>query len=251
MDRGFFVSGVAGDMTAQKLNTIAHNLANANTAGYMLDRTAFSTMLANVNDAGKDATKLPAAYMTMDHQYVNGDKGIIQKTGNDFDFALRGKGYFQVLVSGEGLGDEVGYSRAGNFHVNAEGVLVNESNLSVLDSSSNPITLPNGVLTASEDGRLLVDNVEVARLGIYEIKDLSSATKLSGTILKVDPENVTENEGDITLHQGMLEGSNVNAVLMMVEMMQNTRSNQSMMKIMEQYNQQEGQITQTVGRLPG
>jgi len=251
MDRGFFVSGVAGDMTAQKLNTIAHNLANVNTTGYMLDRTAFSTMLANVNGAEKDATKLPAAYMTMDHQYVNGDKGIIQKTGNDFDFALRGKGYFQVLASGSGLGDEVGYSRAGNFHVDAEGVLVNEANLPVLDSSSNPITLPSGVLTASEDGTLFVDNKEVARLGIYEIKDLSSATKLSGTILKVDQANVTENQGDVTLHQGMLEGSNVNAVLMMVQMMQNNRSNQSMMKIMEQYNQQEGQITQTVGRVPG
>jgi len=99
MDSGFFVSGVAGDMTAQKLNTIAHNLANVNTTGYMLDRTAFSTMLANVNDAGKDTSKLPSAYMTMDHQYVNGDKGIIRKTGNDLDFALRGNGYFQVKRS--------------------------------------------------------------------------------------------------------------------------------------------------------
>ncbi|MDQ6956512.1 MAG: flagellar basal body rod C-terminal domain-containing protein, partial [Mariprofundaceae bacterium] len=75
--------------------------------------------------------------------------------------------------------------------------------------------------------------------------------KISGTILKTDDTNVVTAKSDITLQQGMLEGSNVNAVLMMVEMMQNTRSNQSMMKILEQYNQQEGQITQTVGRLPG
>ncbi|MDQ6957375.1 MAG: flagellar basal body protein, partial [Mariprofundaceae bacterium] len=87
MDSGFFVSGVAGDMTAQKLNTIAHNLANVNTTGYMLDRTAFSTMLANVEGAGKDSSKLPQAYMTMDHQFVSGDKGIIRQTGNDLDFA--------------------------------------------------------------------------------------------------------------------------------------------------------------------
>jgi len=251
MDSGFFVSGVAGDMTAQKLNTIAHNLANVNTTGYMLDRTAFSTILANTNDAGKTSNKLPQAYMTMDHQYVNGDKGIIRQTGNDLDFALRGDGYFQVMTSEGGGADETGYTRAGNFHLNGEGMLMTEGNLPVLDAGGSKITLQGGVITASEDGQLLVDNVEVARLGIYEIKDLSLATKASGTILKIDKTNVGVAENGVTLHQGMLEGSNVNAVLMMVEMMQNTRSNQSMMKILEQYNQQEGQITQTVGRLPG
>jgi len=251
MDRGFFISGVAGDMTAQKLNTIAHNLANVNTTGYMLDRTAFSTMLANVNDAGKDASKLPSAYMTMDHQYVNGDKGIIRQTGNDLDFALRGNGYFQVMTSEGGGTDGVGYTRAGNLHLDGKGQLVTEGNLPVLDPSGSKITLPRGVISASEDGHLSVDNVEVASLGIYEIKDLSLVTKASGTILQTDKTNVGVAKNDVTVHQGMLEGSNVNAVLMMVEMMQNTRSNQSMMKILEQYNQQEGQITQTVGRLPG
>jgi len=251
MDRGFFISGVAGDMTAQKLNAIAHNLANVNTTGYMLDRTAFSTMLANVNDAGKTSNKLPSAYMTMDHQYVNGDKGIIRQTGNDLDFALRGNGYFQVATSGGAFANEVGYTRAGNLHMDGEGVLVTEGNFPILDEGKNKIVLPRGVISASEDGRLYVDNVEVARLGIYEIKDLSLVSKLSGTILQTDKTNVGVAEGDVTVHQGMLEGSNVNAVLMMVEMMQNTRSNQSMMKILEQYNQQEGQITQTVGRLPG
>ncbi|GEM_PF-275594 len=247
MDSGFFVSGVAGDMTAKKLNTIAHNLANVNTTGYMLDRTAFSTMLANVEGAEKNSSKLPQAYMTMDHQYVNGDKGIIRQTGNDLDFALRGNGYFKVQTPD----GETGYTRAGNFHLDGEGQLVTEGNLPVLDDSGSKITLGRGVISASEDGRLLVDNVEVSTLGMYKIKDLSLATKISGTILKTDNTNVAQAENDVTLHQGMLEGSNVNAVLMMVEMMQNTRSNQSMMKILEQYNQQEGQITQTVGRLPG
>jgi len=251
MDRGFFVSGVAGDMTAQKLNTIAHNLANANTTGYMLDRTAFSTMLANVNDAGKDPSKLPAAYMTMDHQFVNGEKGIIRETGNDLDFALRGKGYFQVLISDNGPVKETGYTRAGNFHLDGKGTLMSEGNLPVLDDSGKKITLARGVITAGEDGRLFVDGLESSRLGMFEIKDLSLVSKVSGTILTTDKTNAGAAKEGVTLHQGMLEGSNVNAVLMMVEMMQNTRSNQSMMKILEQYNQQEGQITQTVGRLPG
>jgi len=255
MDRGFFVSGVAGDMTAQKLNTIAHNLANVNTAGYMLDRTAFSTMLANVSDANKDPTKLPAAYMTMDHQYINGDKGIIRKTGNDLDFAIRGDAFFKIMsVDNQGV-EKPAYSRAGNFHLDGEGILVNEAGLKVLDDSSNPITIPRGVVSVAEDGSIRVktgnETVEVARIGTYEIKSMQAVHKLSGTLLETDDTNVQEAGEGISVHQGMLEGSNVNAVLMMVAMMQNTRSNQSMMKIMEQYNQQEGQITQTVGRVPG
>jgi len=251
MDRGFFVSGVAGNMTAHKLNTISHNLANVNTTGYMLDRTAFSTMLTNVNDANKDPSTLASAYMTMDHQFISDEKGIIRQTGNDLDFAIRGNGYFQVLVSEEGGKKETGYSRAGNFHIDGEGTLVNEANLAVLDASGGKITLPTGVVTGSEDGRILVNNEEVASVGLYEIKDMALTQKISGTVLKTSDENVETASNKVSLHQGMLEGSNVNAVLMMVEMMQNSRSNESMMKVLEQYNQQEGMISEKVGRISG
>jgi len=251
MDRGFFISGVAGDMTGQKLNTIAHNLANANTTGYMLDRTAFSSILANVEGSGKDPSKLPASYMTMDHQFISDDKGIIRKTGNDLDFAIRGNGFFQVLGIGSDGVEKPMYSRAGNFHLDAEGGLVTEGGLKVLDNSGSPLVIPRGVVSVSEDGVVNVDNKQVGQLGLYEINSMKSVHKISGAVLETEKSNVQPAGKDISLHQGMLEGSNVNSVLLMVEMMQNTRSNQSMMKILEQYNQQEGQITQTVGRLPG
>jgi len=251
MDRGFFISGVAGDMTAHKLNTIAHNLANVNTTGYMLDRTAFSTMMANIAGTQTDPSKLPASYMTMDHQFISADKGILHQTGNDLDFAIRGDGYFQVLATGKNGEEKTAYTRAGNFHLDADGTLVTESNFPVLDDSGNPVILPRGRVSGNQDGEIRVDNVLVAKLGLYEIKSMADVKKISGTLLETVDTNVTEAGNGITMHQGMLEGSNVNAVLMMVEMMQNTRSNQSMMKVLEQYNQQESQITEKVGRVPG
>ncbi|MDQ6967504.1 MAG: flagellar hook basal-body protein [Mariprofundaceae bacterium] len=251
MDSGFFVSGVASDMSAQKLNTIAHNLANANTTGYLLDRTAFSTMLAKMNGGEKSSNKLPEAYMTMNRQFVSDDKGIIRKTGNDLDFALSGKGFFQVMGIGHDGVEKPLYTRAGNFHLDGDGSLVTEGGLKVLGTGGNPIVIPRGVVSASEDGVINVDNKQVGKLGIYKINSMKLVSKLSGTVLETASSNVKPAEKGISLHQGMLEGSNVNSVLLMVEMMQNTRSNQSMMKILEQYNQQEGQITQTIGRLPG
>jgi len=247
MNRGFYISGVAGHMTANKLDTISHNLANVNTVGFMRDRSAFSTVLANVG-AGQSGTQA-AAYMTMDHQFISPDKGLLHKTGNDFDFALRGDGFFKVQMTNPQGQTSVGYTRAGNFHIDAQGTLLTESNLPILDASDTKITLPSGTLTSTQDGKLSVNQQEVARIGLYQINDMAKVHKASGTVLETSANNVKKADSSVSLEQGVLEGSNVNSVLMMVEMMQNTRSNQSMMKLLEQYNQQEGLLNDKVGRV--
>jgi len=247
MNRGFYISGVAGQMTGNKLDTISHNLANVNTVGFMRDRAAFSTVLAGV---GANATGVKsAAYMTMDHQFISPDKGILRKTGNDFDFALRGEGFFKVQMTDAQGQPSVGYTRAGNFHMDAQGTLLTESNLPILSSSDQKITIPPGVLTSTQDGKLSVNQQEVAQVGLYQIKDMAQVHKASGTVLEAKADNVKKADSSISMEQGMLEGSNVNSVLMMVEMMQNSRSNQSMMKLLEQYNQQEGLLNDKVGRV--
>jgi len=247
MNRGFYISGVAGHMTGNKLDTISHNLANVNTAGFMRDRAAFSTILANMGNNGS-GTKA-AAYMTMDHQFISPDKGILHKTGNDFDFAIQGQGFFKVsMVDQQGRVTQ-GYTRAGDFHLDAEGTLLTEGGLPILDDADQKITLPPGTLTATQDGKLSINGAEVARVGMYQIRDMSQVHKASGTVLVTDAANVQKADRSIALQQGTLEGSNVNSVLMMVEMMQNSRSNQSMMKLLEQYNQQEGLLNDKVGRV--
>ncbi|MDQ6995583.1 MAG: flagellar hook basal-body protein [Mariprofundaceae bacterium] len=247
MNRGFYISGVAGHMTGNKLDSISHNLANVNTVGFMRDRAAFSTVLANVG-AGQESVN-QAAYMTMDHQFISPDKGIIRKTGNDFDFALRGDGFFKVqMTDAQGKLSE-GYTRAGNFHLDAKGTLLTEGNLPVLDTSGSKITIPPGILTSTRVGGLSVNQQDVAQIALYQIKDMEQVEKASGTVLKTDANNVKLADNSVSLEQGMLEGSNVNSVLMMVEMMQNSRSNQSMMKLLEQYTQQEGLLNDKVGRV--
>ena len=247
MNRGFYISGVAGHMTGNKLDTISHNLANVNTTGFMRDRAAFSTVLANMGNHAS-GTKA-AAYMTMDHQFISPDKGTLHKTGNDFDFAIQGQGFFKVSMLDQQGRVTQGYTRAGDFHLDAEGTLLTEGGLPILDDADQKITLPPGTLTATQDGKLSINGAEVARVGMYQIRDMSQVHKASGTVLVTDAANVQKADRSIALQQGTLEGSNVNSVLMMVEMMQNSRSNQSMMKLLEQYNQQEGLLNDKVGRV--
>ncbi len=247
MNRGFYISGVAGHMTGNKLDNISHNLANVNTVGFMRDRVGFSTVLANMGNNGS-GTKA-AAYMTMDHQFISPDKGLLHKTGNDFDFAIQGNGFFKVQMQDKQGNVSQGYTRAGNFHIDAEGTLLTEGGLPVLDASDQKITLPPGTMRATSDGKISVNGEQVAQVGLYQINDMSKVHKASGTVLKTDASNITKAGASIALQQGTLEGSNVNSVLMMVEMMQNSRSNQSMMKLLEQYNQQEGLLNDKVGRV--
>jgi len=255
MQRGFFVSGVAGTMAQQKLDTITHNLANINTAGYRADRTSFSTIFTNQNSPGADVEQAPAAYLSLSGQYVDVSEGVIKRTDNELDFAIHGPGYFRVMQEN---GTEA-YTRAGNFRLDAEGNLLTQGGLKVLDNGGSPITLISGAISVTQEGAIFVDSdgsgkiaaEEIGALGIVTINDLTQIKKGNLTVIETDQTNTTPAGPEVSVHQGSLEGSNVNSVLAMTEMVAAMRSYQSMMKVVEQYNQLAGQVNERVGVIQG
>jgi len=255
MQRGFFVSGVAGTMAQQKLDTISHNLANVNTAGYKANRTAFSTIFTNQASAAGGPKQTPAAYLGMGGQYIDVREGITKQTGNELDFAIRGDGYFRVMKED---GTEA-LTRAGNFKLDSEGNLLTQGGLKVLDTAGVPITLISGAISVTQEGAIYVDTdgngqiiaQAVAELGIVTINDLTQIKKGDFTTIETPQENTTPAGPEVSVHQGSLEGSNVNSVLAMTELMAAMRSYQSMMKVVEQYNQLAGQVSERVGIVNG
>ncbi|MFQ5518533.1 MAG: flagellar hook-basal body complex protein, partial [Mariprofundus sp.] len=131
MQRGFFISGVAGTMAQQKLDTISHNLANVNTAGYKSDRVSFSTIFTSQTSPGGKVEQAPAAYLGMGNQFIDTSEGVAKTTGNELDFTIRGDGYFRIMRED---GSEA-YTRAGNFRLDVDGNLLTEGGLPVLDNS--------------------------------------------------------------------------------------------------------------------
>ena len=113
-----------------KLDVIANNLANINTTGFKKDRANFEDLLyrTEVHPGVQDAVQNPTAVGTQvglgvrvtstqtDHQ-----QGTLQQTNRDFDIAIQGQGFFQVL---DPASNETFYTRAGNFDVNANGQMV-------------------------------------------------------------------------------------------------------------------------------
>ncbi len=143
----------ASGMAAQQLNVevISNNIANMNTVGFKRQRAEFQDLLyQNVERMGAQSssqgTVVPTgiqigAGVKAGSVYRITEQGTPSQTGNRYDMAIDGRGYFQVnLPSGE-----TAFTRAGNFAVNGEGQLVTDDGYAV-----NPaITIPQDAVDVS------------------------------------------------------------------------------------------------------
>src|SRR5947199_844636 len=122
----------ASGMTAQQLNVdnIAHNLANASTTGYKMRRAQFQDLLYQTvvqpGSAAGQQTVVPTGLQLglgtrASSNEILFTQGAFSQTDNPLDLVIQGKGFFQVRrPSGE-----LAYTRAGNFHLDRDGSIVN------------------------------------------------------------------------------------------------------------------------------
>jgi len=229
MQPGFYIAGMAGQMSQHKLDSVSHNLANVNTVGYVADRSAFSTMFPR-QAAQIDTTK-----------------GDIKQTGDDLNFAINGDAWFRIKT-GE---DQEAYTRAGNFRMDADGNLLTQGGRPVLDTGGSPIQLPPGHIVATDQGELLINGAKTATLGMVEIINNSEIERMGNSLIITPASNTTPAGNNISVRQGELEGANVNSVITTTELVNTMRSFQGMMKIIEQYNQLSTLLSEQVGRVQG
>ncbi|MDX8390313.1 MAG: flagellar hook basal-body protein [Mariprofundaceae bacterium] len=247
MQQGFFISGVSGQMAQHKMDNISHNLANINTVGYLSDQISFQTVLTNNHAVSGSPELAPAAYLAPSSQYINVEEGAARETGNDLDFAIHGNAFFRVKTDG---GEEA-YSRAGNFVLGEDGILLTQGGLSVLDDTGNEIRLPSGRIDVTELGAISVDGERVGQFGLVSITDPTKMRKLDGVLLTTDKNNTGEVGAGARLYQGMVNSANVNAIQLMAEMTNTLRNYQSMMKMIEEYGRQASLVSDRVGIING
>ena len=126
------LSIAASGMQAQQLNVdvISHNIANMNTTSYKRQRAEFQDMLYQNYERPGSTSSASGAVLPLGIQIGvgvradavgrNTEQGGIAATGNPYDIAINGRGFFQItLPSGQ-----TGYTRAGALHVNGEGQVV-------------------------------------------------------------------------------------------------------------------------------
>src|SRR5207302_8879038 len=108
MDSGYYAAYTALLSRTEALDTIANNLANANTPGFRAQRNMFSSVLQQ--SQGSQLNRAINSYGVLSGSTLDATQGALQKTGNDLDVAIEGPGYFAIETAGGTM-----YTRDGSF----------------------------------------------------------------------------------------------------------------------------------------
>lgn len=160
-----FYSGVSGLVAYQQdMDTIAHNMANVNTAGYKQLRNEFSDLLYTRMAINNEEEKLTGHGVRTSKVELLYGQGNLEMTGYPLDFALASEGFFAV---DRGTGT-LEYTRNGAFDLSIEGkkaYLVTADGGYVLDAKGKPIEVRR-----TEDGSYDYGDVQ-ERLGVYRFSN--------------------------------------------------------------------------------
>ncbi len=215
MIRGFYdaLSGVISSMTRQQV--VADNIANVNTVGFKQSRTSQEEFgLDLVVSTGGELGELGTATIPSGLQ-IDLNQGPLEQTGVVTDMAIEGDGLFAVLTPGG-----IAYTRAGDFQLDATGMLVTEQGYPVLDANGRTIQIPADSIsnfTVGVDGTIAQTGQRIALLawpagGVSRLgENLYGA---GGPMLPATGK----------IHQQMLEHSNTDMSTAMTELINFQRS---------------------------
>ncbi|MEE8058576.1 MAG: flagellar hook-basal body protein [Pseudomonadales bacterium] len=219
----------------RQLDTISHNLANANTAGFKRDMVVtrkFESML----DAGlqptldtfqiKQRQLVPEMQLRVDHA-----PGALRHTGNAMDLAIEGDAYFE-LRGDEGLR----YSRLGSFSIDATGRLVNSQGL-VVNAEAGDLLLSGGEVTVNRDGAVHENGEYIGKLKLMHFSDTSVLVKTGHGLMRATGQVTAQIATDSGVRQGYQEASNVRPMEEMVSMITTLRHFEATSNVIKAYDE--------------
>src|SRR5579885_1618119 len=165
MTVGDYIAASGGMAALARLEAVAHNLANANTAGYKAERPVFRLRQDVQPPPGEPLRMTAGAQVVQADTVFDFSTGPIQATGNPLDVAIPGREFFAVRTD---AGER--YTRQGIFRLDPEGYLVTASGARV-QGANGDLRLPPGGVEIAENGAILVDGIEAGRLKLVRFPD--------------------------------------------------------------------------------
>jgi flagellar basal-body rod protein FlgG len=223
MIRGIYTSALGMITNMQRMDVITQNMANINTTGFKRDHVVsheFSDVLmARMNDPGlRMFRNWPIGYVNpgvfVDDVFTAFTQGPLQQTNNPLDLAIAGQGFFTVYLDGETL-----FTRDGTFTLGGGMLMTHEGAL--VQGQNGNISLPEGYIVINEDGSIFVNGeyIDSLLMTSFTPEGLHSLRKMQDNFFRAsDYTEGTQIPFEGLISQGFLEGSNVNIVREMVEM---------------------------------
>jgi flagellar basal-body rod protein FlgF len=200
------------------MDVTANNIANANTPGYRTVRMQFSDYIDPRTGTATPPGGKPVAYMQDRATWRETQAGPLTHTGNPFDLALAGDGYFTV-----GTKNGPRLTRDGRFGTLPDGTLADGSGNPVLDTNGKPIQLPptDTQVHIAGDGSVSTESGPAGKIGVVQPAGPNALKAEGGTNFAVDGATAPVAQPGIV--QGAVEESNVQPVLEVTRMMNDVR----------------------------
>ncbi len=245
MDRLIYTAMTGAKGTMDQQAAVAHNLANATSTGFRAELHKLRAV-----EVQTDAMRTRS--FTVDASVANNfDQGALQRTGRAYDVALQGKGWLAVQMPD---GSEA-YTRNGSLDVSANGILQTHDGKPVL-GDGGPVTIPpdneitigaDGSISASQPDQPGVVNV-VAQLKLVNPPEADLVRGDDG-LFRVRGGAPAQADPNVRVAGGYLEGSNVNVVDQMVQMISLARQFEMQTRMLSTAEQNDRAAAQVLGRV--
>lgn len=208
----------------RQMDVIANNLANMNTTAYKGERVLFDNFLVKM-DSDEGPRRLKEVNYLLDYGTIRAQEdGALEVTQSNLDIALQGPGYLTVEDS---AGDPI-YTRRGRMMIDTEGFLSILSGERVLDRDGNTIEVQpvDGDIQIDAEGFITGDQGPITALNLVQFANERGLLRQGGSMFRAGDQTPEPAEG-VTVIQGAVELSNINAIQEVTRMIDVLRSYQA------------------------
>lgn len=230
------IAGSIISRATQRVEISAQNMANMTTPGYKA-RHQFSTLIIAPQN------NQPISFVDQQNQQaIDFTNGKLTNTGNPFDLAISGSGFFVVQSAGGTF-----FTRNGQFSRDADGHLVTPDGM-ILQSATGDVTVGGSDVKILSDGTVLDGGQPAARLAIADFAD-PHTLQPAGAGLFAAPAGAARDVASPQIRQGMLETSNVSTADEMLSVMAALRSAETGQRVVQVYDDLMGRALTAFGQM--
>lgn len=241
MDKLIYTAMTAAKHSMHRQAVNAHNLANVNTAGFRAETSVFRAAQAS-------GQGLPTrAYAVDSTPGADFKPGPIQTTDRDLDIAIQGAGWIAV----QGPDGQEAYTRSGSLQIGEDSVLRTRTGFVVV-GEGGPIPIPaetrvsiaaDGTISAVPAGAGANNVTALGRIKLVNPAEKDLVRGADG-LFRLSDGNTAEADPNVRIASGAVEGSNVNAVDVLVDMINFARQYELELKLMQSADNNARQATQ-------
>lgn len=249
MNIGIYQSASALSALERWQENVSQNITSSQTSGYRKRTMNFSTQTGGElhtdrrSRAGGESA-IPVTFPKV-NMGINFDPGETQPTKRELDVAIQGEGFFEIQREDGSRA----YTRSGQFQLRADRTLVTSTGAEVMSDGGGPITAVSGSdsITINRDGTIFQGGTALGKFAVRKFSNNAELNPIAGGLFTagggVAPQQVEAPE----LMQGYVEGSNVNALREMVDLVLISRAYEANQRIIKAVDEQMGKTLDALG----